>query len=92
MIAVALIRSTTNRMAPAAYLIAACAASAIAVLLLPDHSRGGAGGKLPGRRVRCSSATKRLSLGEGSDRTFVGLAAARLAVGCAQGSTRSPPP
>lgn len=39
MIAVALIRATHNAMAPAVYLALACAASAVAALLLPDRSR-----------------------------------------------------
>jgi len=40
MIAIALIRASGNSMAPAGYLMAACAVSAIAVLFLQDHSRG----------------------------------------------------
>jgi MFS transporter, MHS family, proline/betaine transporter len=39
LIAVALIRATTNRMAPAAYLTGACVIAGIAVLLLRDRSR-----------------------------------------------------
>lgn len=40
MIAVALIDASGSRMAPAAYLIAGCALSAVAVLFLRDRSRG----------------------------------------------------
>lgn len=39
MVGVALIRATSNDMAPAAYLAAACAVAAIATLLLVDRSR-----------------------------------------------------
>jgi len=39
LVAVALIRATANKMAPAAYLIAACILSATAVLFLQDRSR-----------------------------------------------------
>jgi len=39
MIAVALIRATGNKQAPALYLIAACVVSSVASLLLSDHSR-----------------------------------------------------
>jgi MFS transporter, MHS family, proline/betaine transporter len=38
MICIALIRASGNRLAPAAYLIAACIVSAVAALLLKDHS------------------------------------------------------
>lgn len=39
MVAIALIRATGNEMAPAAYLTGACVLSALAALLLQDHSR-----------------------------------------------------
>ena len=39
MVAVALIRASGNKLAPAAYLIAACIVSCVAALLLNDHSR-----------------------------------------------------
>jgi MHS family proline/betaine transporter-like MFS transporter len=39
MVAVAMIRASENRMAPAAYLLAACLVSGVSILLLQDHSR-----------------------------------------------------